>query len=203
MYRRYEELLKGNGKKNSDVAKATGIAHSTLSDWKNGKSTPKQDKLQLIADYFNVSVDYLLTGEESIPEAIGDSIRLPVLGSIPAGIPLEAIEDIVDWQDIPREWTRGGKEFFSLRVKGDSMSPEYLDGDDLILIKTPDCESGDDCAVFVDGYDATFKRVIKNIDHVILQPLNPAYEPMMFEYGKGDNIRIAGVVYELRRKRRK
>lgn len=62
MYERYQKLLDEKGLKNADVSRATGISNMTLSDWKNGKSTPKQDKLMKIADYFGVSLDYLMTG---------------------------------------------------------------------------------------------------------------------------------------------
>lgn len=65
MYSIFETLCEKSGVTPYKIGKETGIATSTLSDWKNGKSTPKQDKLKLIADYFNVSVDYLMTGKES------------------------------------------------------------------------------------------------------------------------------------------
>ena len=64
MYEIYQRLLDEKGLKNADVARATGISNMTLSDWKRGKSTPKQDKLQKIADYFGVSIEYLMTGKE-------------------------------------------------------------------------------------------------------------------------------------------
>ena len=64
MYQIFEELCKKNGVTPYKVGKETGIATSTLSDWKTGKSTPKQDKLKKIADFLNVSVDYLMTGQE-------------------------------------------------------------------------------------------------------------------------------------------
>lgn len=64
MYSIYQKLLDENGLKNADIARATGISNMTLSDWKNGKSTPKQDKLKKIADYFGVTVEYLMTGKE-------------------------------------------------------------------------------------------------------------------------------------------
>lgn len=64
MYERYQKLLDEKGLKNADVSRATGISNMTLSDWKNGKSTPKQDKLMKIADYFGVSLDYLMTGSD-------------------------------------------------------------------------------------------------------------------------------------------
>lgn len=137
----------------------------------------------------------------SLTDSVTSAVRIPVLGSVPAGIPLEAIEDIVDWEDIPREWTKGGKEFFGLKIQGDSMYPKYMEGDTIILRKADDCESGDECVVYVNGYDATFKKVIKKTDHIILQPLNSAYEPMMIDYNDEINpIKIVGVVVELRRK---
>lgn len=64
MYESYQKLLDEKGLKNADVSRATGISNMTLSDWKNGKSTPKQDKLMKIADYFGVSLDYLMTGSD-------------------------------------------------------------------------------------------------------------------------------------------
>lgn len=65
MYDRYQKLLDEKGLKNADVARATKISNMTLSDWKNGKSTPKADKLQKIADFLDVSIEYLTTGKET------------------------------------------------------------------------------------------------------------------------------------------
>lgn len=64
MYEVYCKLRDEKGLKDADVVKATGITKSTFSDWKSGRSKPKQDKLQKIADFLEVSVDYLMTGEE-------------------------------------------------------------------------------------------------------------------------------------------
>lgn len=64
MYEIFEQLLQKYGVSTYKVAKETGIAQSVFSSWKTGISTPKQDKLKKIADYFNVSVEYLMTGEE-------------------------------------------------------------------------------------------------------------------------------------------
>ena len=65
MYEIYQKLLDEKGLKNADVARATGISNMTLSDWKRGKSVPKSDKMRKIAEYLNVSVDYLMTGKET------------------------------------------------------------------------------------------------------------------------------------------
>lgn len=113
---------------------------------------------------------------------------------------MEAIEDIVDYEEIPAAWGND-KEYFALRVKGDSMYPKYIDGDTIIMEKCDDAESGSDCVVYVNGYDATLKKVIKKLDCIVLQPLNPAYDPAVYDYNDADNpIRIVGKVVELRRK---
>lgn len=128
-----------------------------------------------------------------------------VYGTIPAGIPMECIEDIIDTEEISQDMLKGGKQYFGLRVKGDSMEPDYLDGDTLILEKADDCENGDDCVVMVNGDDGTFKRVFKNENGIILQPLNPSYAPMPYTNEQIENlpVRIIGIVEEIRRKKRR
>ena len=83
------------------------------------------------------------------------------------------------------------------------MSPEYLDGDTIILEKVDDCESGQDCVVMVNGNDGTFKRVFKNETGIILQPLNPEFQPLIYtnEQIKSLPVRVIGKVVELRRKK--
>lgn len=126
-----------------------------------------------------------------------------VYGTIPAGIPMECIEDIIDTEEISADMLKGDKQYFGLKVKGNSMEPEYLDGDTIILEKTEDCESGDDAVVMVNGDDGTFKRVFKNDNGIILQPLNPAYAPLVFTNEDIEKlpVRILGVVVEIRRKK--
>ena len=134
------------------------------------------------------------------PRGKNITYRIKVFGTVPAGIPIEAIEDVVDWEDIPNDWISGGQEYFGLKVKGDSMYPKYLDGDTIIVRKQSDCESGQDCVVYVNGYDATLKKVVKKPDCIILQPLNPTYDPKVYDYNDESNpVTIAGVVVEIRR----
>ena len=155
------------------------IANNTLSMYENDLRVPNDTIKSKIADYFGVTIDYLL-GRAPI-ETGGDIVQIPVLGSIPAGIPLEAIEDIVDWEDIPKAMCSGGKEFFALKVKGDSMWPDFLEGDIVILRKTPSCETGDVCAVLVNGDEATLKTVKFAEDGALtIAPKNPSYPPRTF-----------------------
>ena len=129
--------------------------------------------------------------------------RIPVLGSIPAGIPIELIQDVIDYEDISEEMLKGGKEYFALKVKGTSMWPKYLDGDTIIVLKQNDCESGQDAIVMVNGDDGTFKRVIKKDTGITLEPINQQ-EYNSVSYSNEDieklPIKILGVVKEIRRK---
>ena len=66
MYEIFEQLLKNNNVTAYKVTKETGVTQSTLSDWKRGRSTPKSDNMKKIADYFGVTVDYLMTGKKEL-----------------------------------------------------------------------------------------------------------------------------------------
>ena len=107
------------------------------------------------------------------------------------------------WEEIPAAWATGDRQYFGLRVKGDSMYPRYLEGDTVILQKEKTCESGDDCAVLVNGEEATLKQVmIRGDGSLELRPTNPAYPPRIYSPAEIESlpVQIIGVVVELRRK---
>lgn len=162
-----------------------------------------------LANAMNIKIEDLLnmlnTDQEFNINNDNNSAVVFVYGTIPAGIPMECIEDILDTEEISVDMLKGGKQYFGLRVKGNSMEPEYLDGDTLILEKVNDCESGDDCVVMVNGNDGTFKRVFKNENGIILQPLNPSYSPIIYTNEQIETlpVKIIGVVEEFRRKKRR
>lgn len=179
------------------LADILDIKYSTISNWLYHATFPQSETLDKLANYFNVTPSYLLEDHDS--DSDKDYIRIGVYGSVPAGIPLEAIEDIVDWEDIPVDWAFGGKEYIGLKVKGDSMYPEYMDGDIVIVLLQSDFVSGQDCVVFINGYNATLKRCYKTIEGIQLKPINNNYAPKT--YGENDEpIQVLGVVKEIRRK---
>ncbi len=189
-----------NGKNQIDIINDLGFNKSAVSTWCNGTRLPRMDKVDALARYFNINRSDLIEEHDDYSNKSFKPNRIPVLGSVPAGVPIEAIEDVLDWEDIPMDWLRGGKEYFALKVQGDSMFPKYIEGDTIIVRKECDCESGQDCIVYVNGYDATLKKVIKKKDCIILQPLNPSYDPKVYNYNDEFNpISIAGVVVEIRR----
>lgn len=171
------------------------INKSMISKWETGTSSPSLNFVQAYAKEFNLDMNRLLNIE--VDEEYNESIPIPVYGSIPAGTPLEAVSDIQGYVDIPTKWTRGNKEFIALKVVGDSMYPKYLDGDTVIIQLQKDSEFGQDCACYVNGYDATLKRVEKLEDGIKLIPLNPNYPPKTYKNG---DVCILGIVKELRRK---
>lgn len=129
------------------------------------------------------------------------AVRIPVLGRVAAGIPLEAVEDVIDWEEIPAAWSKQG-DFVALQIHGDSMEPKMSEGDVVIVRVQPDVESGDVAIVRVNGNDATCKRVIKNADGITLVGLNPNFQPIFYSNSDIENlpVEIAGKVVELRAK---
>ena len=186
--------------KQAELAKAVQVSQAALSGYETEKYEADLDTYRRIADYLGVPLGYLLGADDASMNAI----RVPVYGRIPAGIPLEAISDILDWEELPQSMARGGWEYFAVRVSGDSMWPDYLEGDVVIVRKTETCVSGDVCVVYVNGYDATLKQV--KLDEaaktLTIVPRNPSYPPRTFsrEEIRGLPVRIGGVVVELRRK---
>lgn len=197
---RIKELRASKGIKQAELAAAIKVSQAALSGYETEKYEADLDTYQSIANYFGVSLDYLLGNNTAVS---ADSIRIPVLGAVPAGIPLEAVEDIVDWEEIPQAMCAGGKEYFALEVKGDSMWPDYLPGDIVIVRKEPCCESGDICVVYINGYDATLKQVkFAGDGSITLVPKNQNYPPRTYTPEEVATLPVAicGVVVELRRK---
>ncbi len=205
MQNRIRELRKAKNMTMKQLGEVIGVAESTISQYETGKRQPDNESLWKLGEYLGVTVGYLLGVEDNQPN-FGEQIsgiRIPVLGYIPAGIPVEAVEEILDWEEIPPKWVSGGRKYFGLKVKGDSMYPKYLDGDTVILRKQSTCDSGDDCAVMVNGDDSTLKKVIFHEDGSMeIHPLNPSYPPRTFSPEEIEYlpVSIAGVVVELRRK---
>ena len=194
-----------NGKDRNDLARDLNLPYTTITSWCKAEFYPRIDKIQLLANYFDIQKSDLVENKTDKEKSNSNSAIVFVYGNIPAGVPMECIEDIIDTEEIPSDMLKGGKQYFGLKVKGNSMEPEYLDGDTLILEKADDCENGDDAVIMVNGNDGTFKRVFKNENGVILQPLNPTYSPMVYSNEQIENlpVKIIGIVEEIRRKKRK
>lgn len=183
-------------------------SYTTIQKWESGISEPPVKKLKelsilLDADMNDIANKDLQFEDNSLtPISNTKSVTIKVLGRVAAGIPLEAVEDIIDTEEISDEMSRSG-EFFGLQIHGDSMEPRIYDGDVVIVRKQDDAESGDIVIAMVNGNDATCKRLIKYSHGISLVSLNSAkYEPMMFTPDEviQKPVRIIGKVVELRGK---
>jgi len=203
---RIKELRNKAGMKQIDFCKQIGVTQGALSGWENGKFEPDNAALFKMADIFGVTVGYLLgrTVESNVkPVQLprGEWVRIPVLGRVAAGMPIEAVEEIIDYEEIPESMARTG-EFFALSIQGDSMKPRINSGDVVIVKKQPDVDSGQIAIVMVNGDDAVCKKVVKHGNGISLISSNPTYDPMFFTEEEIESlpVTILGKVVELRGK---
>lgn len=194
-------LRNKKGIKQIELAAEVNVSQAALSGYETGKYEADLETYKRIASYFGVSLGYLL-GDDDSDNKREDYIRIPVLGRVAAGIPIDAIEEIIDWEDISAEMATGGAEYFGLQIKGDSMEPKISDGDIVIVRKQPDVESGEIAVVLVNGNDATVKKIKKSSAGITLIANNPAYDPMFYSNEDVEKLPVAilGRVVELRAK---
>lgn len=193
--------LKIRNKTQSDLCDVLDMTSSTVSDWVNGKKYPRMDKIQKIADYLGIlKSDLTEERHNSIDKARG--VRIPVLGRVIAGIPIEAIEEIIDYEEISEQMAHTG-EFFALQIQGDSMEPQMSEGDVVIVRKQSDIDSGQIGIVLVNGDEATVKKVVKKENGIMLIPFNSdEYDPWFFDEFdiQFKPVKIIGRVVECRKK---
>lgn len=193
-YRNFEALLKAENTTVYRVSKETGIPASTFSDWKTGRSTPKTEKLKKIANYFGVTIEELLDGDQGGSR----EKRIPIIGEIRAGSPIITNETLLGYE---RAEVDDADEYFYLRVFGDSMKNiGMIDGSLVLFRKQQYAENGDIVACLVGGDSATVKRFRRVQKNIFLIPENEDYSPIKlstddFESGEA---RILGVAIEVK-----
>lgn len=198
---RIKEARKTAGLTQVELAKKTDLSRSYIGDIEKDRYNPSVSTLQLIAKATNAPLETLLPSTEPQQPA-GCGVRIPVLGRVVAGIPIEAIEEILDYEEITPEMAATG-DFFALQVRGDSMLPTLKDGDVVIVKKQPTVDSGDIAIVLVNGNDATVKEIKESPAGITLIGHNAAiYTPQFYSNKEIQNlpIQIIGKVVEMRRK---
>lgn len=198
-----KELRISSHQTQQQIADLLGITRAAYTNIENGKRGCDADNLVTLARHYGVSTDYLLgrTDYSDIPAPTTKGKWIPVLGCVQAGIPIEAVEDIIGYEEISNEMAQSG-DYFALRIRGDSMEPRMHEGDVVIVRKQDDAETGDVCVVMVNGDDATVKRIKKSPEGLFLIANNPAFEPMFFSNREIDElpVQVIGKVVELRAK---
>lgn len=184
----------------SMISIKSGVSRQHIYKIMNGEKNISTSTLEKICAAINISPAALYQGQ--IEKVEKKAIKIPVLGTIPAGIPIEAIDDILDYEEISEEMASKG-EYFALKVRGDSMHPIINDGDVVIIKKQDDADSGKICVVMINGYDATLKEIKKEPNGLWVLPKNPYsdFQPTFFtsEDIIKKPVRVIGVAVEIRR----
>ena len=186
-----------------ELAEKVGVSEATVSRWESGEiSNMRRGGIMRLSKVLDIPPSVILglqdnTNNFNRPKGV----RIPVLGEVVAGVPIDAVEEYLDWEEITPELAETG-EFFALKIKGDSMEPRIVAGDVVIVKMQSTADTGDIVIAMVNGDDACCKRFIKQNDGIILQSFNSAYTPMFFtkEEIETKPVSIIGKVIENRQK---
>lgn len=198
---RLKKLLTEHELTQHQLSKILNVSESTVGKWILEKSLPRMGVIQKLSEYFNVPKSYFLEKQDNPEKSITKGVRIPILGRVVAGIPLEAITDIEGYEEITPKMASLG-EYFALRIKGHSMEPQILDNDVVICKCQSDVESGDIAIILVNGDEATCKQIKKSPEGVTLIGFNPVVYPPHFYSNKEIEtlpVNVIGKVVELRR----
>lgn len=191
---------KNAGLRQEDIALRANTTKQTIQRYEAGIITNiPSDKLVKIADALGIRPELLMGWTKSEDTK---AVKIPVLGSVVAGIPMEAIENVIGYEEISPTMAREG-DYFALRVKGQSMEPVLAEGDTIIVRKQEDIESGEIAIVLVNGDEATVKRVKKSPEGITLIGDNAmVYQPHFYTNKEIETlpIQIIGKVVEQRRR---
>lgn len=204
---RFSDLVKNSSIEVSKLAEMLGIkSKSTIYRYMNGEMAPKLTTVKYASEIFNVNplwlmgydVDKYVTKTDSLGNPV---VPVPLLGVVKAGYDYLAQENWIGTVDVETSLVGDGKDYFALKIKGDSMAPVFIENDIVIIRKQNDCENNEFAVVIINGDEGTLKKIKKTDSGIILQPLNPAYGPVMYTKEEMETIPIiiVGVVKQLKR----
>lgn len=190
-----------NKKDRNDVARDLDLPYTTITSWCKGEFYPRIDKIQLLANYFGIQKSDLVEDKEKLDKLGNPVSDIPLLGTVKAGYDYLAQENWIGTVEVDTNMIKDGSEYFALNVKGDSMFPVLIEGDIVVVRRQEDFESGDIVVAIVNGEEATIKKGKKTSTGILLQPLNTAYDPLVYTYDEMKSIPviIVGIVKQLKR----
>ncbi len=200
---RLKELRLKKGATQEEVGKVIGVAKATIMKYEKGLvENLKRSSIEKLAIYFGVAPSYLMCLDEPELDILGNPVKdIPILGSVKAGYDYLARENWIGTINVESSLIGDSQDYFALKICGDSMSPVLIEDDIVIIKKQDDFESGDIVVALINGNEATIKKAKKNDNSILLQPLNPSYEPLIFTYDEMKKIpvKIIGIVKQLKR----
>lgn len=206
------EIMKKYDLLQSDIAKIIGVSEPMVTKYMKGKNIPSPDKIFILSEKFNLNPSWLMgydvpmnlskSNVEKVTYKENELIKMPVIGTIPAGTPVEAIQyiDDNDYLYVPKERLKGEiSNYFLLRISGNSMNPKYQDGDVILFLINPSPDNGSEVAIMVNGDDATFKQIYIEESGIRIHPYNSMYPDTTYtaEEVRELPIRVLGVAQSL------
>ena len=204
MGKRIKQLRQEKGLTQEELGKYIGVKKAAIMKYEKGNvQNMKRSSIETLSNLFGVSPSYLMCLDEpNTDELVNPVVSIPLLGSVRAGYNHLAQETWISTIRVSSDIITNDKsEYFALEVKGDSMANTFLEGDIVIVHKQSDCDNNDFAIVIINGEEGTLKMVKKTSFGIILQPLNPAYEPVAYtnEEIETTPVQIVGVVVRLER----
>ena len=204
LYKNIKAKRQELGLSQEELAKKVGYRDRTsIAKIETGKVDLSQSKIIEFANILGVTPSCLMGWDETTdkPKTKVKAVKIPVLGRVAAGVPIEMIEDVLDYEEITEDMAKHG-EYFALKIQGDSMTPRICNNDVVIVRQQDDADNGDIVIAAINGDDAVCKRLQKYNDGIALISLNPQYDPIYLKKDEidGKPVRIIGKVVELRGK---
>lgn len=199
-YDRIKRLCDDRGIAITEAEMQMGIARAYCYNVQKRGAKPSAERVAQIADYFGVSKEYIMGIDIPTTQQPSTGVLIPLVGRVSAGLPITAVENIIGQEEITKKLAATG-DYFALRIKGDSMSPDIHDGDIVVVRQQEDADNGDIVIAIINGSDGVCKELRRTHDAVMLISHNSAYPPMVFTHAEIDTtpVRIIGKVVELRR----
>lgn len=186
-----------------ELANIIGISRQTMSRYETGiiNNIPS-DKIEQLAEILHTTPAFLMGWEENAMLVTEQVFRFPVIGSISAGYDGDACEQYTgEVALIPAASLHGrpAADYFLLKVKGDSMYPQFMDGDRVLVLRCASVDSGSIAVVLYNGSEATLKKVnyVYGEDWMELMPINPEYKPKRIEGNELQLCKVLGKVVQL------
>ena len=200
------EVREKSGKTQAEVAEYLNISRQGYNNYELGNREPSKENWLKLARLFNVSVDFLMSDDDTklpegaIPVDVSTFIKIPVYGEVSAGTGCFAENHIIGYEYISPDSISQYEEYFFLKVKGDSMEPQICNGDYALIQKQTSVDSGSIAVVIIDNEDGVIKKVNYGSDWIELVSFNPYYPPRRFEGSDVQRISVVGLVKEIKRK---
>ena len=178
--------------------------YSTVSEWLSAKKYPRMDKIEMLANYFNINKSDLIEERapkiSKIPYTEEGTVLVPLIGKVAAGYSCHAEDNISEYIRTDGSSLKTGYDYFWLEVKGDSMEPELHEKDLVLVQEQSELDTECYAVVTVDNEDGLVKQVQIDNTKITLKSINPYYPPRVFEKQDMNRIKIVGRVIEIKRR---